>query len=467
MASSNPFPLMPPKSTEMRLEHFDEHIYNGDPDTLLYRLIDALCGDAGAGNLKKEIFLQRLSGALDGIYGNTLDYIFGGIGFLSRLSSESYGHDTAAGSLTSPQWDEVMVKDAAYRARIREFFNAATRGGTPEGIRAAVHAGTSADCQVMESWRYIDNFGLTDGVGRALGSSYAAVELGTGHRRYFTGEDLDEARDAAQDFIDANEGWALEQVRPRSEVTVVPHKESYGPREARGLRDMLDRITPQDTVVTINTGGLAVNTPVPIRAIASDSTYYQVEKEITGAPELDELPPPELLAIDLDPTERWLFGRRRELAPYARFNITSEYGYYYLASGGRRSPIDSVSYGTLQGDGSVVAEPTLQWYEQVEQYGPWTPYERTTNPAYASQDEYVTARRAEVLALGGQADDYQYRLPVQRPTSYQRSYTPDLAIAASAPARDSTVTSSWTSRARGHRNREVRNPASFLRGRSG
>ena len=43
---------MPPKSTETRLEHFDEQLYTADPTTLLYKFVDALCGDAGAGSLK-------------------------------------------------------------------------------------------------------------------------------------------------------------------------------------------------------------------------------------------------------------------------------------------------------------------------------------------------------------------------------------------------------------------------------
>lgn len=464
MANVSPFPLMPPKSTELRLEHFDENVYTADSSTILYKFLDALCSDGGVGNLKKELLIQRLSAAMDGIYGSALDYIFGGVRFLSRISSEAYSFNAEAGSLTSDQWDEVTTKDAAYRNRIREFFIAAGAGNTVDGIRQAVHAATSADCQVMESWRYIDNFGLTDGVGRALVTAYAAVELGTGHRVYFTGPTAAEAETAAADFVgsqDAPTDWAVEQVRPRNEITVVPHKATYSPRESRLLREMLDKITPQDTVVTVNRNGLAVNTPVVLRAIAADSTYYQVEKVVDPAPDLASLPAPEMLAIDLDPTEKWLFSRSPELAPYARFNITQEYGYYYLVSGGSRSPIDTVTYGTLQDDGSVAPETTFEWYEQTEEYGPWTSYETTSNPAYASQADYVAARKAEVIALGGQADDYQYRLPVQKPATFKRAYTAELAIASVAPARESTVTSSWTSRRQRGVFTELRNTARF------
>jgi hypothetical protein len=243
-------------------------------------------------------------------------------------------------------------------------------------------------------------------------------------------------------------------------------------------------------VVTINPNGLAVNAPLPIRAAASDSTYFQVEKIVTGSPELASLPAPETLAIDLDPTEKWLFSKSPELAPYARFNITSEYGYHYLMSGGSRSPIDSVSYGTLQADGTVVDAPPLEQYQTVEQFGVWTNYEKADSPdnypggqygltpsvapavgpdgkdyrfPYASQAEYVAKKKAEVITLGGEANDVQYRLLVEKPSDFKRVYTADLAIASTAPVRDSTVTSSWTSRSRRISSSELRSPSLWNR----
>lgn len=454
---------MPPKSTQLRMEHFDEGIYSVEPSTILYRFIDAMCGDSGAGTLKKEIFLQRLSASLDGMYGNTLDYLFGSVRSISRSSAESYDYETDSASLTSVQWDEVEVKDAEFRSKIKEFFMAAQKGATAEGIRQVVHAVTSSDCQVIESWRYIDSFGISEGVGRSLVTAYAAVDLSSGHRVYFTDDDPEEALAQAEAFVFNKPDWEIEEMRPRNELTVVPHKLTYSSRESRNLQQMLDKITPQDCIVTISSEGLATNTPVTIRAVSADSSYFQVEKTVTATPEIDKLPAPELLAIDLDPTEKWLFSKSPELAPYARFNITQEYGYYYLVSGGDRSPIDTVTYGILQDDGSVKPEPVMEWYEESEQYGPWTSYEVTTNPAYASQEEYVAARKAEVIALGGQADEYRYRLPIEKPVSFKKVYTADLAVASVAPTRESTVTSSWTSRRQKSFFGELRNPASFVR----
>lgn len=447
MASQAPFPLMPPKSTDLRLDHFDEQVYTADSSTILYKFVDAICGDSGAGSLKKEIFIQRLSGALSGIYGSDLDYIFGNVHFLSRAPSESYPYNTMTQMLTSDQWDEVRVKDAWYRNRIREFFIAAGLGGTTDAIRQIVHAATSVDCDVMENWRYIDNFGLGSNVGRA-------------------------------------------PVSARNEVTIVPHKDQLDPKERRLLRDMLDKVMPQDTIMTINTAGLSVSSPVPIRAITADSTYYQVEKVVTGTPVLQDLPAPELLAIDLDPTEKWLFSSSPELAPYAQFNITSEYGYYYLASGGPRSPIDSVGYGTLQPDGSVKPEPPFEWYESTGQFTDWIEYEKADSPdnypggkfgihpdsapalnpdqspyqfKYASQQDYINAKKAEVIAGGGFADDLRYRLSIEKSGVSKRTFTADLAIAYTAPVKDSTVTSSWTARKPRQITAEPRDPSAYVR----
>lgn len=493
MANTSPWPLMPPRSTEARMEHFEESVYSATPDTLLYKFLDAMCGDAGAGSLKKEIFLQRLSGALEGVYGNDLDYIFGNVRFLSRTGSESYTYDTMTAMLTADQWDEVRVKDAQYRARIREFFIAAAKGNTTDGVRQAVHAATSVDCQVLETWRFYDNFGLTEGLGRADGISYAAVQLTTGHRVYFTDERPTVAKANATSYVTARPDaydWLVEKVQARSELTVVPLKQNLTPHETRLLRGMLDRITPQDSIVTINPDGLSVHLPVKIAAAAADSCYFQVEKTVTPSPAIADLPAPELLAIDLDPTEQWLWKNTPELAPYAQFNITQEFGYYYLISGGARSPIDSVSYGTLNADGTVTAERPFEWFEQAEQYGPWVSYELADSPdnypggkqgltpthaparnpdrttyrfPWPSQAAYVAQKKAEVLALGGQADDHRYRLPIEKPASFKRSYTPDLALAYTAPIRDSTITSSWTSRRPRRSTSELRNPASFIR----
>lgn len=312
MVSQNPFPLMPPKSTELRLMSFDEYVYTGTPSTVLYKLIDALCGTTGAGALVNQVFLARLSTALETIYFNDLDYIFGKVSFLARSPEESYTYNPMTDMLTADQWNEVRVKDAWYRARIKDFFVACGLGGTPDGIRMCVQAALAVDCDIHEVWRYEDNLGLTESLGR---SPFPA----------------------------------------RNEVVVTPHKGALEPAELRLVRDMLAKICPVDTIVTVTTNGLAVQSPVPVNAAAADSEYFEVQKQVIATPALSSMPPPELLPIDLLPTETWLYQAKTDptLAPYTAFNISAEYGYYYLVSGGSRSPIDSVTYGTLNQNAPV------------------------------------------------------------------------------------------------------------------
>jgi hypothetical protein len=278
-----------------------------------------MAGTSGAGALVNEIFLARMAGALETIYFNDLDYIFSKVSFLARSPAESYTFNPMSDMLTSDQWDEVRTKDAWYRARIKDFFKACSLGGTPDGIRMCVTAALAVDCDIYEVWRYMDNFGLSEELGRSNVASPPEDAIGNL----------------------PNNG--------RNELVVQPLKGTLAPDELRLVRDMLAKICPLDTVVTVNLNGLAVQSPLTVNAAAADSTYYEVQKMVTATPALSQLPPPELLPIDLLPTEQWLYDAKTDpqLAPYTAFNISAEYGYYYLVGGGNRSPIDSVTYGII------------------------------------------------------------------------------------------------------------------------
>jgi hypothetical protein len=445
VASQDPFPLIVPRSTERRMDHFDEMIYTATKHTVLYQFVDALCGTTGAGSLVNEIFLARANQALDTIYFNELDFIFGRIHFLSRSPAESYPYTPMVDILTAKQWKEVQQKDTWYRERIREFFIACSLGGTPEGIRRCVHAAIGVDCDIYEVWRHKDSLGMGDYLGRSPVSS-------------------------------------------RSEVVITPHdKKELKPQETRLLRDMLAKIMPVETVVTIDLNGLSRSVPVKVAAATADSTYYEVQKMITPTPVMEQLPPPELLPIDLLSTEQWMYSKDPTLAPYAAFNMTSEYGYHYL-TGTSQSPIDTVTYGTLQDDGSVVTESNFTVYQSDEKYTDTMLYELADSPdnfpggkygltpsrapalnaygeaytfAFLSQIDYITQRALEIVGLGGIANSNGYRLPVQQPQQVKREFLPQYAISNNAPARESTVSSSITRRRWRPAIAEARDPAIF------
>lgn len=431
---SNPcFPYVLGASTQSLMQDFDTDIYNTSSSSTIYKIVDALCGSTGAGALLNQAFLNQLQNNLNTTYGSDLDYFFGNVGFLPRSPSEMYLANSSSDLLTSDQWDEVRVKDAWYRARIKDFWQACNMGGTPEAIRMITQAAVACDCNVYEIWRYVDDFGLTEDLGRA----------------------------------DA-----------RNEVVVQPLKSSLSPQEFKLLRDMLARVMPVETIVTINVEGLAVLDPVQASSACANSVYFQVEKLVTATPVLATLPPPDQLPIDLLPTEEWLFDALTTptLAPYTHLNITAQQGYYYLISGGAKSPIDSVTYTRLNSDGTFSKTANFVAFQSTSQFTPWTSWPKADSPdnypggkfgvsptlppainsdgtpynfPWTSQAAYVTAQILIIQNLGGNANDQQYQLPISAPNQSQLVFIPEYAVAYYPPGRDSTISSSLT------RNRQV------------
>lgn len=341
----------------MLLMHCDDTAYIGTPDTILYKLVDAICGTTGAGGLVNEIFLARAAGALETIYYNDLDYIFSKVNFLARSPAESYPYNPLVDTLTADQWNEVRTKDAWYRARVKDFFVACSLGTTLPGIRMCVQAALGVDADVFEVWRYMDNFGITEAIGRA-------------------------------------------PVNARNELVVRPHKTALLPVEFRLARDMLDKMSGLDTIITVDVDGLAVHTPVSATSAASDSEYFEVQKVVTPTPLMSQLPPPDLLPIDLQSTEQWMFSKDPVLAPYAAFNITQEYSYFYLAGGGKRSPIDSVTYG-------IINAPVASKIAVFELFGTYTVGGQTsTFPPQSFVASALSPDLFEYHAVTFQADLY-------------------------------------------------------------
>lgn len=496
MASNLPFPYIPSRGTAIYLDSFDPAVYTHEPDSFLYKFMDALIGTTGAGSLINQVFLANLSAALETCYFRELDYIFGNIKFLSRTTAESYPYDPAVDLLTSDQWDEVRVKDAWFRARIKDFFAAVQLGSSPEGIRKCVSAAIGTDSTIMEVWRYADNFGIEDPIGQRTESvkHYAANNLVTGHQVFFSEESQVNTFISQQPPSNSSwRTWEFNVVRPRNEVVIKPHKTSISPRENRLLRELLSRLLPMETVVTVDVNGLAVSTPVSISAAAADSSYYEVIKEVVPTPLVSKLPPAEQLPIDLLYGERWLLRgdvRMPRPAPYAAFMQTQQYSYYYLASGDRRSPIDSITYGTLQPDGSVKREENFQTYQQNSTYTDWMRYEKADSPdnfpggkfgqhpgyapalnpdgteysfAYSSQTAYVTEMINRVTSMGGIADANHYKMPIQKTSMAVYTYYPDYAVANYPPAKDSTVSTSITRQRPRRLANNLGNPLNFVR----
>jgi hypothetical protein len=433
------------------MQDFDTDVYNTSSSSYIYRIVDALCGSTGAGALLNQNFINTLQGDLNTTYGSDLDYFFGNIGFLPRSPAESYSANTSTDLLDSDQWDSIRIQDAWYRARIKNFWTACGMGGVADAIRLITQAACSCDANVYEVWRYLDSMGLTESLGRA---------------------------------------------DSRNEVVVQPLKSSLSQPEFKLLRDMLARVMPVDTVVTINTEGLAVLDPVPIASACASSTYFEITKTVTATPVMSQLPTADQLPIDLLPTEQWLYAAQTDpqIAPYSQFNMCAQYEFYYLVGGGARSPIDSVTYGTIAaGDTSdtVVSAPNYQAFTTTSsstaftawpladspdnypggQHGIHPSYPPALNPdgtpyqfPWISQGAYITAQIAIIESVGGTANTSGYQLPVAQANTTSIIFLPEYAISYNPPGRDSTISyNNFRNRPIQSSATEVNNPVTFVR----
>lgn len=159
-----PLPYLVPRSIIQKAAHFSEAYWKLDSDSIVFKILDALCGDSGAGNNKKSLFISRLQSSLDSTYFQDLDqFYFGVLGFPRHLS-ESYDFNPYSNALTTQQWIEIQLKDAKYRSRCLDLMAAFNHGASPFGIRMGCKSVLGVDCDVFEIWKYLDAYGYQSGL---------------------------------------------------------------------------------------------------------------------------------------------------------------------------------------------------------------------------------------------------------------------------------------------------------------
>lgn len=148
-------PLDGPTSVDDVMDRFPEEVYQQGRDTHLYRFMQALGGDAGAGFIKKQLFSQRLMFEAEFINFQVLDDFYATQFRFNRLLAETYTFDTSVDGLTPTQWDQVQLADQSYRHRIADFFTATRYGNAPAGMALMTQAGSGIQSDIVEHYRYI------------------------------------------------------------------------------------------------------------------------------------------------------------------------------------------------------------------------------------------------------------------------------------------------------------------------
>jgi hypothetical protein len=148
-------PLDGPTSIDDVMDRFPEEVYQQGRDTHLYRFMQALGGDSGAGFIKKQVFSQRLMFEAEFINFQVLDDFYAAQFRFNRLLPETYTFNVAVDALTPTQWDQVQLGDQSYRHRIADFFTATRYGNSPMGMAVMTQAGSGIQSDIVEHYRYI------------------------------------------------------------------------------------------------------------------------------------------------------------------------------------------------------------------------------------------------------------------------------------------------------------------------
>jgi hypothetical protein len=148
-------PLSGPVSVEDIFDRFPDSIYQQGRDTHLYHFLEALCGDAGAGFIKKQSYRARMSNEAEYLTFRELDAFYGDTLGFPRLATETYSEDPLQTNLTEDQWKEIQRKDDSYKHRLSNYINASRVGNTPEGMQYAAQAGSGVAAEIIEHYRFI------------------------------------------------------------------------------------------------------------------------------------------------------------------------------------------------------------------------------------------------------------------------------------------------------------------------
>ena len=277
--------LFPDLLIAQRLANFPEQVYSLDPSSVLVRFMTALMGPAGAGQLRQRQLVARLQSGIQGTHFYDLDAFYGALFSANRTNAAALPQNPATGTTFSPYtdlatadgWDQIHAADAIYRERVIQLARAIALGGTVPGIQAMAEAIVRVPCNVYEVWRLIDYQEPENGAGftwaqlQAIYPTWATVS-GT-------------SWDALMGIVE----YGGLGTNVRNEVIIQPQK-SYGSSlasqqqavaDADGIFDVVRTLAPAFSIISVDTTGSIVDSPVTIAGAAADSSYWEIISKVT------------------------------------------------------------------------------------------------------------------------------------------------------------------------------------------
>jgi hypothetical protein len=246
-----------------RLRNFPEEVYTLLPTDNLTKLLKVLLGDAGAGQLRKFSNQARLGAYLQGANFYDLDNFYGALFNITRTASEKLPVNPYTDLATADTWASVRAFDASFRSRIDQLGKAITFGPSAIGMELVAEAILQVPCSIYESWRLAD-------IGAG---TWAALET----------YDWSALEDYTWAELESLSATGTAGYTNRRVFTVVPHR-PITPEEDFALRKVLNILKPVDAVLLIDDAGFSTATPITLRGVYADSTYWDLIQGVIPNP---------------------------------------------------------------------------------------------------------------------------------------------------------------------------------------
>jgi hypothetical protein len=277
--------LFPDLLLEKRLANFPGAVWNVTPSSFIYRLMAALMGPAGAGQLRQRQQISHLQSAVAGTHFYDLDSFYGALFSAQRGPGATFPQNPSTGTTFNPYtdlatqdgWDSINAIDAVYRERIIQLARAIALGGTLPGLQAIAEAILQVPCDIYEVWKLIDYQGPESSGTNTWTSVEASYPLWSSFGPLLTWAALENA------VIYGGMG-----INARAEVIIEP-RQAYGSdlasqqqaaSDAQAVSAVADVLAPASCLLTVNTGGVLADTPIAIAALSSDSDYWEISQRV-------------------------------------------------------------------------------------------------------------------------------------------------------------------------------------------
>lgn len=279
--------LVADKSITEQLRHFPAEVYDLRPSSHLVRLMQALLGDSGLGQLRKRLLISQLQAlSSSGARFFDLDRFYGALFGATRTASEQLPiNPMEDATATATEWESIEAADASFRDRMTALASAVVQGGTVPGLQAAAEAVTGAEVDLFESWAMIEAAEDPEEMGHSW--------------EYMAGGTWGEYEGTIWGILEGIPFYGRSGSITRYEMVLRVNRDYEATPEGRAQRAsdewaltrVLNRLKPAHILMTVDTQGTSALLPRPVSVVSSDNEYWEIVSRVTPNQTLGEETP--------------------------------------------------------------------------------------------------------------------------------------------------------------------------------